>query len=78
MLDIGHGYFHIPGIKVTEGREFEPGLEHSDRAGNIIFSKKLIKDFSIDVRVTGLSKIQEAVTYGTASFCLYDCRQGIT
>ena len=48
VLHIGHGYFHTMGLNLIEGREFEPDLEQSDRTGNVLVSKKLVKDFAID------------------------------
>lgn len=46
-LDIGDGYFQTMGLKLTDGREFPPELEQTDREYSIIVNEKFVEEYGL-------------------------------
>jgi len=44
-LDIGQGYIETMGLRLLEGRKFDPSREEADRQGSIIVNRKMVRDF---------------------------------
>ncbi len=61
MFDIGHGYFNTMGLRLIEGREFEPHLEKTDANGSIIVNQKFIEDFGISDPIGKTVKMNDTV-----------------
>lgn len=45
VLDIGQGYIETMGLRLLEGRKFDPSREEADRQGSIIVNRKMVRDF---------------------------------